>query len=222
MSVNRYREKEVVFWDVDTQYDFLMPDGKLYVPGAVDMIDSISRTRRFAIENGFSIIASMDHHTMRDPEISLTPDLITTFPPHCMAGQPGAQRVGFLGNLPIEYIDTQTMPPEHLHAVIAPEQFHIVIRTSTVNVFDNPNTLELLELIRPETVIVFGVATDVCVRHAINGLLSLKETKVILLKDIVRGLEILDEEGLISQFQSKRVAICQLAQLIEILDQLIF
>lgn len=53
--------------------------------------------------------------------------------------------------------------------------------------------------------------------HTINGLLSLKKTKVILLKDVVRGLEILDEEGLISQFQSKRVAICQLAQLIEIL-----
>ena len=28
----------VIFWDVDTQYDFMQPDGKLSVPGAQDII----------------------------------------------------------------------------------------------------------------------------------------------------------------------------------------
>ncbi|MHC4061694.1 MAG: cysteine hydrolase family protein, partial [Planctomycetota bacterium] len=93
-------EKDTIFWDVDTQFDFLKPEGRLYVPGAAKIIEPISRTRVFALENGYSIIASMDWHSLEDEEISTTPDFKETFPPHCMAFESGSERLGYLGDVP--------------------------------------------------------------------------------------------------------------------------
>ena len=90
-------KKETVFWDVDTQYDFMRPEGRLYVAGAEGIIDNVSEARRFALENGYSIIASTDWHREGNKEISNKPDFKHTFPAHCMAGKPGSERVGYLG-----------------------------------------------------------------------------------------------------------------------------
>ncbi len=78
--------QDTIFWDVDTQFDFLHSTGRLYVPGADRIVDTISEARRFALTNGFSLIADVDWHSRDDPEISPKPDFKTTFPPHGMAG----------------------------------------------------------------------------------------------------------------------------------------
>ena len=71
--------KNIIFWDVDTQFDFMRPEGKLYVPGAEEIIDKVSQIRKFALENGYSIIADIDFHTVEDDEISDSPDFRRTF-----------------------------------------------------------------------------------------------------------------------------------------------
>ena len=86
--------KEVIFWDVDTQRDFLSAGGRLYVPGAAEIVPAISSVRKFALTSGFSIIASIDYHSMDDLKISLDPDFKATFPPHCLADTPGGERLG--------------------------------------------------------------------------------------------------------------------------------
>ena len=45
-------KEDTIFWDVDTQYDFMQPEGKLYVPGAETIIPKVSEVRRFALEGG--------------------------------------------------------------------------------------------------------------------------------------------------------------------------
>ena len=154
---------ETIFWDVDTQLDFMRPEGKLYVPGAETIIDRVSDVRRFALENGYSIVADIDWHSTDDDEISDTPDYKRTFPPHCMAGEPGGERVGFLGELPIEYVGLEKMDTDAMRKLTGKEQFHIVIRKDALDVFSNPNTDKLVELIDPKKVVVFGVALDLCV-----------------------------------------------------------
>ena len=52
--------KQIVFWDVDTQFDFMLPQGKLYVPRAEKIIDNVSGVRKFTLDNGFSITADID------------------------------------------------------------------------------------------------------------------------------------------------------------------
>ena len=210
-------KKNTIFWDDDTQYDFMRPEGRLYVPDAESIIYKISKIRRFALENGFSIIASTDWHSLEDEEISNQPDYKQTYPPHCIANQKGAERVGYLGNIEIGYIDNSRMSQEQLHKLVESEQFHIVIRKNDVDVFTNPNTEPLLDLIKPETVIIFGVALDVCVSISAHDLLKYGKAELIILADAVKGLGQKPDSEILAELQQKGVKISSFSKLNNIL-----
>src|SRR2546427_77234 len=64
----------VIFWDVDTQVDFMRADGKLYVPDAEQIIPHLKKLTDYAHGHGLRIVASGDDHVRDHPEISDTPD----------------------------------------------------------------------------------------------------------------------------------------------------
>lgn len=206
-------KNDILFWDVDTQHDFMRPEGKLYVPGAEDIIENISQIRKYALDNGFSIVASTDWHSKDNPEISDNPDFKQTFPPHCIADEPGSERVGYLGELPIAYVPNRQMDVEALRKIIDEEQFHVVIRKQTTDVFSNPNTTALVELISPKQVIVFGVALDVCVDQALRGLSKFPDMKLSLLKEAVKGLDIRPADELFNEYKKMGIEITELSKL---------
>jgi len=70
----------VIFWDVDTQYDFMKADGKLYVPDAEQLIPNLRKLTDYAHGHGIRIVASADDHVREHAEISATPDWKATFP----------------------------------------------------------------------------------------------------------------------------------------------
>jgi nicotinamidase/pyrazinamidase len=207
-----YKTDKLIFWDVDTQFDFTKPEGSLYVPGAETIIDKVSEVRKFALQNGYSILADMDWHNPENEEISESPDFQKTFPPHCMAGSPGSERLGYLGDVPIEYIETDKMPPEILKKLIGKKQFHVVIRKESLNVFDNPNTDSLIESVKPEAVAVFGVALDFCVKLVLDGLARHNGIKRILLRDVVKGLDPKTEDDIINEMRKTGVEITKFAE----------
>jgi nicotinamidase/pyrazinamidase len=209
--------KKTIFWDVDTQFDFMKPEGALYVPGTQDIIDKVSEVRRFALENGFSILADVDWHSLDNPEISEQPNLETTFPPHCMAGTRGAERVGYLGEVPIDYVDIDEVHPAKLRRLVHKDQFHIVIRKQSLNVFDNPNTHKLVDLVGPEHVVVFGVALDCCVYYVLSELSKHRGVRLSLLKDGTKGLGTRPDEEVYDQLRRRGVEITTFE---EIRDQL--
>lgn len=207
-------KKDMIFWDVDTQFDFMQPEGKLYVPGAENIIDQVSEARRFALENGFSIIADIDWHGPDDPEISENPDFKETFPPHCMADEPGSERVGYLGELPIEYVPIGKMDTETLQKLIDKNQFHIVIKKNTVDVFSNPNTEKIIRLINPKKVLVFGVALDFCVYYVLRGLNKrFPDMELCLLKDATRGLAVRPENEILDELEAMGIEIAELSNI---------
>ncbi len=55
-----------VLWDVDTQVDFMLPDGKLYVPGAEQTIPAMQRLVDAARAAGIVHVASADDHELTD------------------------------------------------------------------------------------------------------------------------------------------------------------
>src|SRR5438876_11735544 len=83
----------IIFWDVDTQYDFMHADGKLYVPEAERIVGNLKRLTDYAHAHGIRIVASADDHVTAHPEITDAPEWATTVPPHCMRGTPGQTKI---------------------------------------------------------------------------------------------------------------------------------
>lgn len=163
-----------IFWDEDTQHDFMDPDGTLYVPGAEAIIPNLERLTRSARTHGVSIVAIMCDHTERDAEISAQPDFHTTFPPHCMRGTRGQERIAATAFANPLYLESRAYTRTELEARVRAHRGEIVIKKQALDPFSNPATAPILELLDPQLIVVYGVATDFCVHQAIIGLANRK------------------------------------------------
>src|SRR4051794_23637755 len=176
----------VILWDVDTQVDFMEPSGKLYVPNANEVAPAMERLVDAARAAGIVHVASADDHELTDPEISDRPDFRNTYPPHCLRGTRGAEKILETKQrdpLPLALIP---FPPGLLGPLIRGRR-EILLLKKNFNVFTNPNCDALLDALDPEELIVFGVATDVCNDAAIRGFLQ-RGRRVGFVEDPARGL----------------------------------
>ena len=171
-----------VLWDVDTQVDFVRPEGKLAVPGAEDAAPAMRRLVVAARAAGLPHVASADDHELTDAEISETPDFETTYPPHCLRGTAGAGKIPETGQSDPVPLALSDVPGRWLRG----REF--LLLKKHFDVFTNPNADRLLELLDPGEVILFGVATDVCDDAAIRGLLD-RGRAVVFVEDASRGLD---------------------------------
>jgi nicotinamidase/pyrazinamidase len=169
-------------WDVDTQFDFVSPDGKLYVPGAEQALPAMGRLVEGARKAGIPHVASADDHELSDPEISLEPDLVSLWPPHCLRGTPGAMRLAETQQVDPVVLGETEVDASWLHG----REF--LILKKAYDPFTNPNADRLLELLDPQEIVLFGVATDVCNDAAIRGLLA-RGRAVAFVEDASRGLD---------------------------------
>ena len=176
-----------ILWDVDTQVDFMLPAGKLYVPGAEETAPAMKRLVDAARAAGIPHVASADDHELTDPEISVEPDFTNTYPPHCLRGTRGAQRIPETEQANPFPFSLVPYPPGLVPGLIA-EHREILLLKKNFNVFTNPNTEPLLDALDPAEIVVFGVATDVCDDAAIRGFL-LRGRRVRFVEDAARGLD---------------------------------
>jgi nicotinamidase/pyrazinamidase len=172
----------MILWDVDTQVDFMLPHGKLYVPGAEETAPAMSRLVEAARAAGVVHVASADDHELTDEEISEQPDFQTTYPPHCLRGTRGARKIEETEQEDPVPITLEMLPERHF----AGREF--LLLKKNFDVFTNPNTERLLEWLDPDEIVVFGVATDVCDDAAIRGFLD-RARKVRFVEDSARGLD---------------------------------
>ncbi len=177
----------VVLWDVDTQVDFILPTGKLYVPGAEETAPAMRRLVEAARAGGIVHVASADDHELTDPEISDEPDFRNTYPPHCLRGTRGAQKIPETEQtdpLPLSLIP---FPPGLVPGLVEGRR-EILLLKKNFNVFTNSNADPLLDALEPAEIVVFGVATDVCDDAAIRGFLQ-RGRRVRFVEDAARGLD---------------------------------
>jgi nicotinamidase/pyrazinamidase len=177
----------LILWDVDTQVDFMLPDGKLYVPGAEETIPAMARLVAAARAAGVVHIASADDHELTDPEISAEPDFQNTYPPHCLRGTTGAEKIPETKQADPLPLSLLPFPPGLVPALVE-GRGELLLLKKNFNVFTNPNTDPLLDALDPDEIVVFGVATDVCDDAAIRGFLR-RGRRVRFVEDAARGLD---------------------------------
>jgi nicotinamidase/pyrazinamidase len=164
-----------VFFDVDTQLDFLYPAGALYVPGAESIVPQIAALNRYAAEHGIPVVSTMDAHTENDPEFR-------DWPPHCVAGTAGQRKPA------ATLLDARTAIPSSLQDFDVKGARQILLEKQSVDCFTNANLPSLLKVLGAERCVVYGVVTEICVKNAALGLLK-SGREVTLVTDAVRSLE---------------------------------
>lgn len=187
-----------ILWDVDTQVDFILPEGKLSFEGADEVLPAMARLVEGARRAGIVHVASADDHELTDDEISEEPDWRATFPPHCLRGTRGAERVP----------ETKQLDPIPLGLTPVPEHWlrgrEYLILKKAFDPFTNPNAEQLLAKLAPQEIVLFGVATDICDDAAVNALLD-RGQKVAFVEDAARALDPAKGESCMAAWRGRGV-----------------
>jgi nicotinamidase/pyrazinamidase len=176
-----------ILWDVDTQVDFIEPGGKLYFAGAEEAKPAMALLVEAARTAGVVHVASADQHELSDPEISQAPDFDRTWPPHCLLGTPGAEKVA-----ETKQVDPLPLPlvpvPAPLLRPLLEARREVLVPKKHYDPFTNPNAEVLLDFLDPDEILLFGVATDVCDDAAVRALLA-RGRRVTFVEDASRGVD---------------------------------
>jgi nicotinamidase/pyrazinamidase len=160
---------KTAFFDIDTQIDFVYPAGALYVPGAERILAGVAELNRRAPV----LISTECQHSEDDPEFGI-------YPHHCVCGTIGQQK-------PVATLrEKRAVIPAPSRGV---EQ--LILEKHELDCFSNPHLLPLLRELAAERYVVYGVVTEICVRHAAFGLLKTGR-RVEIVTDAVKAL---DEEA---------------------------
>jgi len=158
---------KTVFFDIDTQIDFVYPAGALYVPGAEHILPLISELNRRAP----LVISTMDAHPENDPEFQI-------YPPHCVVGTTGQHKPANT------LLDQRATLPLASHAGVR----QLILEKQKLDCFSNPHLEPLLAELNADRYVVYGVVTELCVRCAAFGLLKTGKP-VELVTDAVKALD---------------------------------
>ncbi|KPJ92985.1 MAG: hypothetical protein AMS18_06280 [Gemmatimonas sp. SG8_17] len=207
----------VIFWDVDTQYDFMHSDGKLYVPGAEQLIPALAALTEHAHHVGIRIVASADDHVAEHAEISDDPDFVDTFPPHCIHGSPGQQKIPETTLRDPLIIEPTREDPVELKNRVREHDGDVLFHKHRFDVFSNPNVQPVLEELDPHVVVVYGVALDVCNRYAIDGLLArCPSTRLHLVTDATKPIQLNQADRLLTEWEGRGVGLISSAKALEL------
>jgi nicotinamidase/pyrazinamidase len=186
---------DTVFFDIDTQVDFLDPAGALYVPGSQAIAPNIRRLLECASEHGITTISPMCAHVVDDPEFR-------QFPPHCIEGSPGQRR--YFDELPRLsrhlWLADATVGPADLHI---DNRHHYVVQKRTFPMFANPWMQALRErgVFDAMPCVAFGVATDVCVLTDVLDLCG-AGAQVRVVRDAIAGIDATDTQRALAQMEN--------------------
>lgn len=196
----------LIFWDVDTQHDFMLPDGKLYVRGAEALRATLKALTDFAHQRAIPIVASADAHELTDPEISGPPDWAATFPPHCVRGTAGQQKIVETTLRAPLVLEPVREEPGTLTRRVRAHKGDFLLLKRALDVFSNPNTRVVVGSLAPEAIVLYGVATDFCDRLAIEGLLVERPgTTLFFVTDAACAIDPDRSDALIREWASRGV-----------------
>jgi len=192
------RRLDLILLDVDTQVDFMSPQGALYVPGAEEIVPNLKRIFAAALEHDLPVVSSADWHAPDDGEFEQY-----GFPPHCVRGTAGQEKLPETLLPARVYID----PDERVEDVASlfDRYQQIIFNKTTFSMWSNPNAERLLQQVGKAAWYVMGVATDYCVKAAAIHLAEAGQS-VFLVTDAVRAVSEQTSRQALQEMQQKGVS----------------
>ena len=185
-----------VFFDIDTQIDFLFPAGALYAPGAERIIPTVAKLNHYAARHGIPVVSTMDAHSENDPEFR-------DWPPHCVVGTVGQQKPASM------LLEKRHIVPNSPCSVSINDQ--ILLEKQTFSCLSNVN-FDLLP--KADRYVVYGVVTEVCVKFAAFGLLE-RGKRVEIVTDAVRALTVESSTRTLKEFEAAGISLTTSAVVID-------
>ena len=171
----------LVFVDVDTQVDFMLPNGRLYVPEAEKLIPKLEELMLWARAHKAPIISTADAHVPEDPEFG-------QWPPHCVVGTPGQRRI------PETFFPDAVVVENRSGAFRLTQGWvgQIIVEKRVYDFTTNVNIEAILASLGQPRFVVFGVATEFCVRSTVLALRK-RNLPVAVVVDAIKAIT--DEGG---------------------------
>lgn len=164
--------EKTIFYDINTQRDFIPPDGKFPIEGANKIVPTWKAITDLAREEKIRIVCCVDCHLPGDPQLKSWGG---PYPDHCINGTPGQQKIAETAPLNPMMLEHKKYTPEEIQKILDHPGETVFKRQEFEHLAGNPHVSAILRLVlRPYTDIVFyGVYTEACVDREISTLVGI-------------------------------------------------
>ncbi len=168
---------------IDTQYDFMMEDGKLPVPGAEKLIvPGIQYLAKLNPDETVAVVYTYDTH---EPEVYVGSPESEQFPIHCVGGEVGWSNV-FNPDLVNPKIPAYSLQKGVFNMWEEPGLF--LVDQDKQDRYDRDQFFADCKVHGVDTVEIWGVASDFCVLWAVQGFVK-HGFKVNIVEHLTAGIE---------------------------------
>src|SRR5438045_8633311 len=113
-------------------------------------------------------------------------------------------------------VEPAPLDPAALKRRIAAHPGDLLINKQWFDVFSNPNTDAVIDAVKPRTVVLYGVATDVCNKYALEGLMARHpEVRLFAVQDAMKAIDPDAQEHLLKQWAEEGVRVVDTAEITE-------
>lgn len=206
------KAQTTIFYDVDTQRDFILPGGKLYVPGTEKIIPALAELTQLARSQDIRIVCSVDRHFPGDRELERNGG---EYGDHCMDGTEGQRKIDETAPRDPLYIPNHPLSGDEIHAALA-HQGEVIFEKQEFDVFiGNAHASTILRmLLKPyNDIVIYGVFTEICIAHAVGGIQGLGP-KLHIVTDAIADIGD-DADRIRAQWKDSGIDLLTVAQLKE-------
>jgi nicotinamidase-related amidase len=177
------KSETTIFYDVDTQRDFLVLGGSFRIAGAEKVVPVLKAITEFAREQSVRIVCSVDRHVPGDPVLKSWGGAL---PDHCLAETPGEKKIDETAPLNPLVLENKEYSSYELRDVLGHTGEIVFQRQQFDALANNSHARAMLRLVlQPYTdIVVYGVFTELCVDREINALVGLGP-KIHIVKDAI-------------------------------------
>ena len=198
-----------IFFDVDTQIDFMKPEGKLYVgPAAIRALPVLKKLTSMAARQDIMVLGEVDRHFRDDKELVRNGG---PYPDHCMDGTPGQQKIVETHPDNPVFIENRRYGRSELKNLLNGNRW-LYLEKQSLDVFTNANTETVLNILGVTDAVVYGVVTELCVDVVVCGLV-MRGIDVTVIEDAVCAMDETSARRAVKNWKEKGVSVIKMADI---------